>query len=132
MSSTKITILCCHYTNEATAEDFAGIPALIEVRRFPCSGLIEVVDILRAFEGGAEAVMVAGCETGTCHNRLGSMRAKERVEAARKILQEIGMEPERVQMFFVPRLDSGAFVGACKEIFRTLLEISAKKGETSL
>lgn len=130
MSGWKIAILCCHYTNEATAEDVADIPAQIEIRRFPCSGRIEVADILRAFENDAEAVLVAGCERGSCHNRSGSLRAEKRVEAARRILEEIGMEPERVQMAFIPRLDTGAFVAAAKDTFEKLLEISPK-GETT-
>jgi len=130
MSEMKMVILCCHYTNEATKEDVADIPARVEIKRYPCSGRIEVVDILRAFEDDAEAVMVAGCEKGSCHNHSGSSRAEKRVEAARKILEEIGLEPERVQMAFVPRLDTGAFVEAAKKTFETLLEIS-RKGESS-
>ncbi len=127
MSETKITILCCHYTNEATTEDLAGIPARVEIKRFPCSGRIEVVDILRAMEEGAEAVMVAGCEMGTCHNKLGSLRASKRVKVAQEILQEIGLEPERIKMFFIPRLDTGAFIRACKQTLEALLEILEKR-----
>ncbi len=130
MSGWKITILCCHYTNEAMAEDLADIPAKIEIKSFPCSGRIEVSDILKALEAEAEAVLVAGCEKGSCHNRSGSMRAEKRVEAARKILEEIGMEPERVQMAFIPRLDTGAFVAAAKKTFEKLLDI-LPKGETT-
>ena len=130
MSRWKLAILCCHYTNEATPEDMSDIPAEIELRSFPCSGRIEVADILRAFENDAEAVLVAGCEKGSCHNHSGSLRAEKRVEMARKILEEIGMEPERVQMAFVPRLDTGALVAAAKRTFEKLLEISSE-GETA-
>ncbi len=131
MSEMKITILCCHYTNQATAEDFAGIPARIEIRRYPCSGKIEVADILRALEEDAEGVLVAGCEKSSCHNRSGSLRAEKRAEAARKILTEIGMEPERVQMAFVPRLETGVLVEATKGLFETLLDLKHRKEETS-
>ncbi|OAG27088.1 hydrogenase iron-sulfur subunit [Thermodesulfatator autotrophicus] len=123
MDKIKITILCCHYTNEATEEDFADIPAEIELKRYPCSGRIEVVDILKALEQGAEAVLVAGCENGTCHNRTGSTRAEKKVELAREILSEIDMDPQKVNMTFVPRLDSGALVAAVKETFEKLLRI---------
>ena len=130
MSETKLVILCCHYTNEAGQEDVADIPAKVEIKRFPCSGRIEVVDILRAFEEDADAVLVAGCEKGACHNHAGRLRAEKRGEAARKILQEIGMEPELLQMAFIPRLDTGTFVAATKKTFEKFLEIS-RKGETS-
>ncbi len=133
MAETKLAILCCHYTSEVTPEDLATIPAKIKVIKFPCSGRIEVVDILHALEE-AEAVMVAGCEKDKCHNQVGSIRASKRVEAAKEILQEIGLEKELVQMFFLPRLDTGAFVEACKRTYETLLEILEKRaqGEKSL
>ncbi|AEH46034.1 methyl-viologen-reducing hydrogenase delta subunit [Thermodesulfatator indicus DSM 15286] len=123
MLKSKLTVLCCHYTNEATSQDLSDIPAEIEIKRYPCSGRIEVVDILKAFEDGAEAVLVAGCEKGVCHNRTGSARAEKKVELAREILSEIDMNPERVRMAFVPRLDTGAFVAAVKDTFEKLLEI---------
>ncbi len=131
MSEMKITILCCHYTNQATAEDFAGIPAKIEVKRYPCSGKIEVADILRALEDDAEGVLVAGCEKSSCHNRSGSQRAEKRTAAAQKILEEIGMEPVRVQMAFVPRLETGVLVEATKRLFETLLDLKSKEGTSS-
>lgn len=130
MSKIKIAVLCCHYTNEALPEELADIPAQIEIKRFPCSGRIEVVDILKALEDEAEGVLVAGCEKGSCHNHSGSMRAEKRVEAARAILEEIDLEPERVQMAFVPRLDTGTFLQAIKKTFEKVLDISSK-GESS-
>ncbi len=131
MSLIKIAILCCHYTNEATAEDFTGLPALIEVRRFPCSGLIEVVDILKALEEGADGVLVAVCETGKCHNRIGNLRAEKRVFAARQILEEIGLEPEILRLAKIPRLDTGALVEETKKTCEVLLDILSRKGEAS-
>ncbi len=130
MAGFKMAILCCHYTNQAQAEDLADIPAKIEVKRYPCSGRIEVTDILRAFEKDAEAVLVAGCEKGSCHNLSGSLRAEKRVEAARQILSEIGLEPERIQMAYIPRLETGVLVEAAKRTFEVLLDIS-QRGETS-
>ena len=131
MSEIKIAVLCCHYTNEASGEDLADIPAQVTIRRFPCSGSIEVVDILRALEEEADAVLVAGCEKGSCHNRSGSLRAEKRVEAAREILQEIDLEPEVVQMAFVPRLDTGSFVEAVKKTFEKFLDISNQEESSS-
>ncbi|WP_456370113.1 hydrogenase iron-sulfur subunit [Thermodesulfatator atlanticus] len=122
MSKMKLCVLCCHYTNEAMPEELADIPAKIHIKRFPCSGRIEVVDILRAFEDDAEGVLVAGCERNFCHNRTGSLRAAKRVEAARELLKEIGFNPQVVQMAFVPRLDTGAFIEEVKKLFEIILK----------
>ncbi|MCS7150419.1 MAG: hydrogenase iron-sulfur subunit [Caldimicrobium sp.] len=126
-NSFKIAILCCNYTNLAEREDLADIVARIEVKRYPCSGKIEITDILRAFREGAKGVMVAGCARGTCHNLRGSDRAERRVVGARATLKELEIEPERVEMFFVSRLDAGDFAEKAKEFYRRILKLELKE-----
>ncbi|QJA05310.1 hydrogenase iron-sulfur subunit [Thermosulfurimonas marina] len=123
----KVTIgvLCCHYTNQAGEEDFRQIPGTVIVRRYPCSGHIEVADILKTFEEGAEAVLVAGCEKDKCHNLSGSLRAEKKVLGAQKILEEIGLEAERVRFAYLPRLDTGPFMAEVKKTFETALKIKS-------
>lgn len=126
-NSFQITILCCNYTNLAEREDLVSLLGKIEIKRYPCSGHIEITDILRAFREGAKAVMVAGCSKGTCHNQKGSERAEKRVLGAKKILEEIGIEPERVEMFYVSRLDSGDFVEKAKAFYQRVLSLELKE-----
>jgi len=131
MANLKIGILCCHYTNTSDEEDFKGLPVDVIMKRFPCSGHIEVADILKTFEEGAEAVLVAGCEKEACHNLSGSLRAEKRALGARKILEEIGLSGGRVRMAFVPRLDSGVFMNEVKSLFETTLALKSKsKGDS--
>lgn len=126
-NSFKIAILCCNYTNLAEREDLAVIPGEIIIKRFPCSGHIEITDILRTFREGVKGVMVAGCERGSCHNLRGSERAERRVLGARVILQELNIEPERVSMFFVSRLDSGDFVEKAKHFYKKIVQLERKE-----
>ena len=65
----------------------------------PCSGKLEVSFLLKALENGADAVALFGCPEGECHYLVGSMRAKNRVQYARRILREIGLEEERIHRF---------------------------------
>lgn len=123
----KITILCCNYTNLSEREDLEQILGRVEIKRYPCSGHIEITDILRAFREGADGVMVAGCEKGTCHNLKGSERAEKRVLGARKILEEVGIEKERVEMFFVGRLSAEDFVNKAKEFYKRLINFAVKE-----
>lgn len=55
--------------------------------------------LLRAIEDGADGVYVAGCLEGECHFLTGNLKAKKRVQYVKKVLEEIGLEPERVEMF---------------------------------
>lgn len=55
--------------------------------------------ILKAFENGADGVMVVGCLEGDCHYLSGNLRARARVQRVAKLLEQIGIGGERVQMF---------------------------------
>ncbi len=74
-------------------------PANFRIVRLPCTGKIDVIHILRAFEKGADGVYVVGCMEGDCHFNSGNFRARKKVEQAAKILDEIGVGGERVKMY---------------------------------
>lgn len=99
----KIVAFCCYYCAYSAA-DLAGsmrlqYPSNIRLVEMPCTGKIDVRVILEAFEDGADGVYVAGCLEGDCHFLKGNIRAKKRVEYVKKLLDEIGIGGERVEMF---------------------------------
>jgi len=99
----KIVAFCCHYC-AYTAADLAGAsriqyPPNVRIIRLPCSGRIDVATILETFLDGADGVYVAGCLDGDCHFIRGNSHAKVRVAEARRRLAEVGIEPERLEMF---------------------------------
>jgi len=65
----------------------------------PCSGRVDILHLLKAIEDGADGVYVAGCLEGECHYLTGNYKARRRVNYVKKTLEEIGLEPERVEMF---------------------------------
>ena len=108
-----ILAFCCHYCAFAAA-DLAGsmrlqYPDSVRVLRFPCTGKIEVNYIMEAFENGVDGLIVAGCLEGGCHFQEGNLRARKRVERARELLKEIGLEPERLEMFNLSSADGARF-----------------------
>ena len=115
---------CCHYCAYAAA-DLAGsmriqYPDNVRILRFPCTGKIEVNYILDAFERGIDAVVVAGCLEGGCHFQEGNLRARKRVERAKEILVEIGIEPERLEMFNLSSADGPRFAEIINEMMERL------------
>jgi len=97
-----IVAFCCHYC-AYTAADMAGsrrlcYPANVKIVRVPCSGKVDAIHILKAFQKGADGVYVAGCLDGDCHFKNGNIRAAQRVEMVRHLLEEIGIEAERLAM----------------------------------
>lgn len=108
-SNPDIQAFCCHYTSQqACSENGGGLiedgfPANITINRLPCSGKLQVSTLLKAFEDGADAVYVVGCPTDTCHNVMGSQRAAKKVLAVKSALEELDVEPERIEMFHLER-----------------------------
>jgi coenzyme F420-reducing hydrogenase delta subunit len=60
---------------------------------------VEELLMLKAFENGADGVMVVGCLEGDCHYLVGNLRARRRVERVAGILESIGIGAERVRMY---------------------------------
>ncbi|MBA3011624.1 MAG: hydrogenase iron-sulfur subunit [Proteobacteria bacterium] len=98
----EIVAFCCHYC-AYTAADMAGskrisYPSNVKIIRVPCTGKVDAIHIMKALEKGADGVYVAGCLEGDCHFKTGNTRAKQRVDRVKKILEDLGWEPERVAM----------------------------------
>jgi F420-non-reducing hydrogenase iron-sulfur subunit len=115
-----ILALCCHYCAYSAA-DLAGsmrlqYPSNVRVLRLPCTGKVEPNQILSALEQGVDGVMVAGCLEGGCHFLEGNLRARRRVERVKQIVKEIGLEPERVEMFNLSSAEGSRFAEIAKEM----------------
>ncbi len=91
-------------------------PANIKIIRLPCSGKIDVMHLLRAFQKGADGVYVVGCLEGTCHYNEGNYRARERVEYVRMLLDEIGIEGDRVRMYNLSSGEGPTFAAYAREM----------------
>ncbi len=92
----------------------------VKVKEIPCSGKIDIQYIFHALEGGARGVCVVACPQGECTLAQGNYRAEIRVSTVRKLLAEIGLEPERVG--FVHFSPEGSY-----DSFRKLLDDEVQK-----
>ncbi|MCF8104884.1 MAG: hydrogenase iron-sulfur subunit [Desulfohalobiaceae bacterium] len=98
-------------------------PPNLRIIRVPCTGKVDVIHILRAFEKGADGVAVVGCLEGDCHYLTGNLRARKRVEQAQKILDTVGVGGERVKMFNLSSGEGPRFAQYAQEIFATVMEL---------
>ncbi len=99
----QIVAFCCKYCAYAAA-DLAGsmrlsYPSNVKIIQLPCTGRVDINYLLKAIEDGADGVYVAGCLEDECHFLKGNIRARKKVEYVKKTLEEIGIEPERVEMY---------------------------------
>ncbi len=82
----------------------------------PCTGRVDVIHLLNAIEEGADGVYVAGCLEGDCHYISGNLKAKKRVGQVKKILVELGIEPERVEMYNLSAAQGPRFAEIAREM----------------
>lgn len=101
----QVTAFTCNYCGYMAADTAGALreqyPPNIKLVRLPCTGKTDIQYLLDAFEQGADAVFVVACSLGNCHHVRGNERGRARVERARQALEQIGLEPERLDMFFV-------------------------------
>ena len=91
-------------------------PTNIKIIKLPCTGKIDVLYLLKAFQSGADGVYVAGCMEGDCHYLTGNLRARKRVEYAKKILDEVGVGGERLEMYNMSAAQGPRFVEVANEM----------------
>lgn len=91
-------------------------PSNVKVIQVPCTGRVDIIHLLKAIEDGADAVYVAGCLEGECHFLVGNLKAKKRVQYVKKVLRELGIEPERVEMFNLSAGEGPRFAEIAREM----------------
>jgi len=95
----------CNWCSYAGA-DLAGgsrkqYPANVLPIRVMCSGTVSVLHILKAFQQGADGVLVTGCHIGECHYLKGNYMTAKRLPVAKALLDSIGISSERLRLEWV-------------------------------
>ena len=101
----RVLGFACLYCAYAAA-DVAGVtghhyPESVRLVKVPCTGLISEMDLLKAFESGADGVLVMGCLEGQCHHKEGNLRAKRTAAKVQSILEQIGVGSGRLECHWV-------------------------------
>jgi F420-non-reducing hydrogenase iron-sulfur subunit len=100
----KITIFHC-FNALADVAFPEGQNYEIQSIKLPCSSMTREVILLKAFEAGADAVVVIVCPEGTCRYIQGNLRTAKRVARVKKLLDEIGLDGRRLNLFNIPHGD---------------------------
>ena len=101
----KIVGILCNWCSYAGA-DLAGISRKkfapnVRVIRVMCSGRVEPTFVLKAFEQGADGVIVLGCHPGDCHYIEGNYKTLRRVQMLKRLLKEMGIEEDRFRLEWI-------------------------------
>ena len=98
-------------------------PPSVRIIEVPCTGKVDVMHLLMAFEYGADGVIVVGCLEGDCHYSAGNLYAKKRVNRVKQILDTVGIGGERLAMYNLSSGMGGRFAEIVREITDKVLEL---------
>ena len=123
----QIVAFCCNWCTYAAA-DLAGTsrvhyPPNVKIVRVMCSGMVNPIYILKAFEGGADGVLVAGCHQTDCHYIDGPVKCDATVDKLRKVLHVLGLEDERLRRELVAASEGVVFARIIKEMVEQLKKL---------
>lgn len=123
----KIVAFLCNWCSYRGA-DLAGTSRMksapnVRPIRVMCSGRVEPTFILKAFEAGADGVLVLGCHFGDCHYVEGNYKAARRVPLLKRMLEQFGIEDERVRLDWVSASEGGSFVSIVNDVTAKVREL---------
>jgi F420-non-reducing hydrogenase iron-sulfur subunit len=124
----KIIGFLCNWCAYAGA-DLAGVsriqyPPNIRIIRVMCSGRIDPAFILEAFKDGADGVLVAGCHLPSdCHYISGNFKAMRRINLTQKVLEGLGIEPERVRLEWISASEGDKFAAVVRDMVHQIKEL---------
>jgi len=123
----KILAIICNWCSYAGA-DLAGgsriqYPPDIRAIRVMCTGRVDPLFILKAFQDGADGVLVSGCHFGDCHYLEGNYKAAKRMFLLKTVLKNIGFEDKRLRMTFVSASEGAKWATVIEDVVKTIKDL---------
>ena len=132
----NIVAFCCNWCSYAGA-DLAGsgrlsYPANVKIIRVPCSCRVNPMFILKAFQRGADGVILCGCHPGDCHYVTGNYYTRRRMAMLFDFLNYLGIEKERTRVEWVSAAEGARFSQVMNDFVAKITELGENKRITDL
>lgn len=123
----KIVAIICNWCSYAGA-DLAGgariqYPPDIRAVRVMCTGRVDPLFIMKAFQDGADGVLVSGCHFGDCHYLEGNYKCSKRMFLVKNVLKNIGLNDNRLRMTFVSASEGAKWGMVMEDVVKTVNEL---------
>lgn len=123
----KILAFLCNWCSYAGA-DLAGVsriqyPSTIRVIRTMCSCRVNPQFVTKALLMGADGVLVLGCHPGECHYIEGNMYTRRRVIALKRMLEVLGINPDRLRLEWVSASEGTRFADTVESFTTTIRQL---------
>lgn len=126
-----IVAFCCNWCSYAGA-DLAGTsrlnyPVNVKIIRVPCSCRVNTNFIIRAFQKGADGVVIAGCHPGDCHYSTGNYYTRRRFSIFINLLEYLGIEKERFKIDWISAAEANKFATVMNEVLENVHRLGPNK-----
>lgn len=123
----KIVAFCCNWCSYPAA-DGAGVsrlqyPTNIKIVRVMCGGRVTPSFVLKAFELGADGVLVATCHFEDCHYIFGARKAADVYKITEKLVNTLGLEKERLRLDWISSAEATKFAEVAKEFVEVVRKL---------
>ena len=128
----RIVAFLCNWCAYAGA-DMAGTsrikyPANVVPIKVMCSGRVDPEFIIEAFKKGADGVLIGGCHPGDCHYVSGNYRTRRRNKLMHHLLQDMGINPQRLRLEWVSATEGKKFATVIEEFVTYIKKIGPFNG----
>lgn len=132
----KIIAFVCNWCTYAGA-DLAGTSRIkyssnVRIVRFPCTGRIDFMLLLKAFQNGADGVIVSGCHPNDCHYTSGNFHARRRWMAFTSLLDVLGFDKRRITFSWVSAAEGAKWAELVNEVVGNVRKLGPYQDYTSL
>jgi len=127
----KIIAFVCNWCTYAGA-DLAGTSRMkylpnVRIIKLPCTGRIDTHFIIKAFEEGADGVLVSGCHPGDCHYTSGNYHARRRFAMFRELMDFLGLEMDRLQFSWVSAAEGAKWTQVVDDVIKKVQKLGPNK-----
>lgn len=127
----KIIGFLCNWCSYSGA-DLAGVSRIksapnVRIIRTMCSGRVDPTFILKAFQLGADGVVVMGCHPGDCHYQEGNYKTMRRIPFLKRIIKDFGIEQERLRLEWVSASEGDVYAKVVNEFTEEIRKLGPIK-----
>jgi F420-non-reducing hydrogenase iron-sulfur subunit len=128
----KIVAFLCNWCSY-TGADLAGISRIewdpsVSILRTMCTGRMDPTLVAKAFEMGADGVIISGCHPGDCHYQEGNYKVLRRVHLLRRLLDDFGIDRRRLRLVWVSASEGGRWAETANDMAEEIRSLGSIRG----
>lgn len=123
---------CTHTAADLAGTARLGYPPNVRLIRVMCTGMVDPKYVIKAFLGGADAVLVSGCNPGDCHYINGNFKARRRIKLLKEIFSQFGFENERLRLTWIGASDGVLFAEIMQEMTAQVKDLGPSEAKTAM